>query len=155
MDKFSIDDESEVEVHSLNPIYIQPLPKFMMEKGTAVQGELSTLYRAIIFKERKGFSSLFLSSLASYERLLYFEDEFLYAFTKHSDYYVVEEAWHLRRIFKINIHKDNYQKMTLYLINKSHKPTDSIKEKLLQVYNYKDFTESLRKALSTCDIDLQ
>lgn len=154
MDKFSIDDESENEVRPLNPIYIRPLPKFMMQKGTIVQEELNSVYQAKVFKERKGFSSLFFNSLASFDRLLYFEDEFLYAFTKHSDYFEVQEAWHLRRVFKVNIHIDNHQKITLLLISKSHKPSDGIKEKNLQVFNYKEFTESFRKALLACDIDL-
>jgi len=119
-----------------------------------VQGELNPVFRAKIFKERKGFSSLIFSSLASYDRFLYFEDEFLYLFIKRADYYEVQEAWHLRRVFKVNIHRDNHQKITLLLINKSHRPSDGIKEKNLQVFNYKEFTESFRKALSTCDIDL-
>ena len=154
MEKFSIGEESETEVQRLNPLCIKPLPKYCMINGTVIEYFDQTAFKGILSKTRKGISSLFFSNLVQVDRFFYFEDEFLYALSKTGDDFVVQESWNLRRLFKLNISKENHQKFTLILINKSHNPLDDLKEKNIQIFNYKDFLEALRKQLSTCDIDL-
>jgi hypothetical protein len=154
MEKFSIDDDHDTEVQGFNPICIKPLPKYVMPKGSVVEQLSRVTFRGVLRKERKGISGFFFSSPVNYERYFYFEDEFLYALDKESDIFIVQESWHLRRIFKIEIKKENHQNLCLILINKSHNPTDDIKQKHLQVFNHKDFMETLRRHLEQCEIDL-
>jgi hypothetical protein len=154
MDKFSIDD-SDSEEHSLNPLFIKSLPRFTMNKGTLIERLPSGSLQGFIFKERKGFAGLFIKSRKKVARWLGFEDEFLYGYEKVRNGFIVNEAWHLRRLFKLDITKENRQHMLLHFINKTLNPAHSIKIKEVQIQQNALFVQQLQIHLNSCDIDLE
>ena len=155
MEKFSIDDEDENEKLNINPVFIKALPKYMMEKGTIVANHPSVLIPCIIHRERKGISGIFLRSEKRINRLLGFEDEYIYGYEKTRYGLVVRLIWSLRRLYKLEIKRENNQFMSLYFIGRSLNPIDPFKVKKLQILNNKQFLNSLKCQLDNCDIDLE
>ena len=154
MEKFSIGDEDS-DGRKINPLFLESLPKLMMKKGTLVEYHSSHLFKAVVFKERKGISGLFLQSQKQAKRLLGFEDEYIYGYEKKRDGYIVTEVWPLRRLFKLEIKKENPESMSLFFINKTLRPADSVKVKPIKVENSAYFLQMLKNQLSLCDIDLE
>lgn len=155
MEKFSIGEEEEYENKGLNPIFLRALPKYIMEKGMVVANHLSKLVKCVLSKERKGLVSVFFQSVKKVNRLLGFEDEYIYSYEKARSGLIVREVWHLRRLFKIEIKKENHQHMFLFFVNKSLNPADAFKVKELHIQNSKEFLHMLKKQLESCDIDLE
>jgi hypothetical protein len=156
MEKFSIGGEDEeYEFEGINPVFMPSLSKYVMAKGTLVDTHSSKVFKCIVFQTRKGLAGLILKGFKEVNRVLGFEDEYIYGYEPTRHGLKVQEVWFLRRLLRVEIEKKDPQQIKFFFANKSLSPVDPIKVKKIKIENSAFFLQKLKNHLGDCDIDLE
>ena len=158
MELFSISDEQEAEdkaklqteKRSMHPAFLAiSYPISHLAKGRKLKALPQPLFYSLRLKGQDGGKRK-LEPL-----VLQVQEEFIYAYERSREFWVVKNSWSLRRLVFVELTETRPSEMTLVFPNKSLDPADPLLKKTFDVPDLPGFLLVLRAKLTECDIDLE
>jgi hypothetical protein len=83
------------------------------------------------------------------------QEDYIYAYERSSEFWVVRHTWSLKRLIVVELDEGKSSEMTLVFPNSSLDPGDSLKKKRFEVADLAGFLIALKEKLMECGIDLE